>query len=419
MPDTLTPPEPLSAPVALTPPEPVKAIRKSDASGLVPLDDATLAKLDERAQSFVDAVAAAPVNTDEFMERLNAVHNMGNEEIRASASMSNRMLERPVAAMNSGLFDEKSSVSRALVDLRKTVENLDPSQHDLASPRRILGVIPFGNKVRDYFMQYQSAQTQINAIINALMKSQDELRMDNAVIEQEKVNLWETMQKLQQYIYLANNIDQALEARIDELEGAEPEKARVIREEMLFYVRQKEQDLLTQMAVSIQGYLALDMIRKNNLELIKGVDRATTTTVSALRTAVIVSQALANQKLVLDQINALNTTTGNLIESTSAMLRQQSADVHKQASEATVSMDKLQASFNNIYETIDLISDYKLQALGNMRQTIDALTGEVDRANQYLDRVQRRQLAQATADLELPPPDSPPVRPNAADDLKI
>ena len=78
---------------------------------------------------------------------------------------------------------------------------------------------------------------------------------------------------------------------------------------MLFSVRQKHQDLLTQLAVSVQGYLALDLIRRNNVELIKGVQRATTTTVSALRTAVIVAQALADQKLVLDQITALNTTT--------------------------------------------------------------------------------------------------------------
>ena len=71
-------------------------------------------------------------------------------------------------------------------------------------------------------------------------------------------------------------------------------------------MRQKRQDLLTQLAVSVQGYLALDLIRRNNVELIKGVDRATTTTISALRTAVIVAQALSDQKLVLDQITALN-----------------------------------------------------------------------------------------------------------------
>ena len=81
----------------------------------------------------------------------------------------------------------------------------------------------------------------------------------------------------------------------------------------------------------VQGYLALDLIRKNNLELVKGVERATTTTVSALRTAVIAALALGNQRLVLDQVTALNTTTGNIIESTSQMLRQQTVEIANQA----------------------------------------------------------------------------------------
>src|ERR1700739_4781328 len=111
-------------------------------------------------------------------------------------------------------------------------------------------------------------------------------------------------------------------------QSTDPDKAKSLQEDGLFYVRQKVQDLLTELAVSAQGYMALDMIRQNNLELIKGVDRATTTTVSALRTAVIVAQALNNQKLVLDQINAPNTTTSNLIESTSEMLKQQSGQAY-------------------------------------------------------------------------------------------
>src|SRR5262249_26210279 len=159
--------------------------------------------------------------------------------------------------------------------------------------------------------------------------------------------------------YVGKKIDAALETRITEVETRDQEKARVVREEMLFYVRQNVQDLLTQLAVSIQGYLALDMIRKNNLELIKGVDRATTTTVAALRTAVTVAQALNNQKLVLDQITALNTTTGNIIEGTSALLKGQSAEIQQQAAGSTVAIEKLQAAFNNVFAAMDMVSDYK------------------------------------------------------------
>ena len=111
-------------------------------------------------------------------------------------------------------------------------------------------------------------------------------------------------------------------------------------------------------AVSIQNYLAIDIVIKNNIELIKGVDRASTTTVSALRTAVIVAQALNNQKLVLDQITALNVTTSNMIQSTSEMLRDNSVAIQQQAASATIGLPQLQAAFANIYETMDAIDAF-------------------------------------------------------------
>jgi uncharacterized protein YaaN involved in tellurite resistance len=399
----------LAPPESLTPPEPVQPVATNKADGMVKLEPQVLGTLDDKVNDFVDAVVGADVHSKPFEERLTSIHNLGNKEIRASAGMSNRMLDRPVRTMEGGLFDDKSPVSQALIELRKTVEDLDPSrQGDLLSPQKLLGILPLGNRLRTYFMKYQSSQTHINSILNRLYDSQDELRKDNAVIEQEKVNMWQLMGKLQQYIYVGKQIDSALEKRAAEIELEDPEKARVVKEEMIFYVRQKVQDLLTQLAVNIQGYLALDMIRKNNLELIKGVDRAATTTVSALRTAVIVSQALANQKLVLDQITALRTTTSNLIESTSELLKRQTADIHKEASSATINLEQLQSSFNNIYETMDMIATYKLEALDTMRETVDGLSTEVTKAQSYLDRVRHEEIAVATEDLDLlAAPDAP------------
>ena len=163
---------------------------------------------------------------------------------------------------------------------------------------------------------------------------------------------------------------------------------------MLFYVRQKHQDLLTQLAVSIQGYLAIDLVRKNNIELIKGVDRATTTTIAALRTAVIVAQALANQKLVLDQITALNTTTSNLIESTVEAARNaESSTSRSRRRRRRSASTQLQAAFANIYQTMDAIDTFKVQALDSMATTIGVLETEIDKAQDYLDRVKRARHA--------------------------
>lgn len=402
MPELMTTPESLEPPVTLAPPRPVAAIEPEKADGMVKLEQPTVTSLDAKVSEFVDQVIRAPVNSEPFSSKVTAIHNLGNDEIRKAANVSNRLLDRPIQSVSSGFFDDKSPVSKALFDLRRTVEDLDPSrQGDIMSPRKILGLIPAGDRVRDYFLKYQSAQGHINAIISSLYRSQDELLKDNAAIEEEKINLWGIMGRLQQYVYISQKIDASLVQRIAEFEQQDPEKARVVKEEMLFYVRQKTQDLLTQLAVTIQGYLALDIVRKNNLELIKGVDRASTTTVSALRTAVIVAQALANQKLVLDQISALNATTGSVIESTSVMLKQQSSTVHEQAAGATVSLERLQSAFANIYETMDMISNYKLQALDSMQKTVDTLATEVRKSQTYLDRVRNAEIVEVTGGMRI------------------
>lgn len=375
-----------STALTLVPPQPVATITDAEAASMVQVDAPTATRIDAMVNGYIKSLTSLDPHSQDFATKVNAIHTMGDDEIRQSANVSNRLLDKPVKAMESGPFSKGATVSKSLVDLRHTVEDLDPSQQGLMSPKHLFGLIPFGNRLRDYFARYQSAQGHLNAIIQALYHGQDELRQDNAAIEQEKVNVWDIKGKLEQYIYMAGKLDAALEAQIDQIGQTDPERARALREDVLFYVRQKRQDLLTQLAVNAQGYLALELVRKNNLELIKGVDRATTTTVSALRTAVIVAQALTNQKLVLNQITALNTTTSSMIESTSVMLKEQSGQIHEQAASATVSVEKLQAAFANIYATMDMIDAYKLQALDSMQKTIDALTDEVTKAQSYLQR---------------------------------
>jgi uncharacterized protein YaaN involved in tellurite resistance len=399
MSDQQVAPPAASAQLTLEPPQPVAPIAAEKAGGMVPLDQAAIPGLNEKVNDFVNGLAAIDPRTPAFGAKSDEIRTMGDEDIRAAAEVSNRMLQSPLRRADRSGLDSKSKVSKTLIELRRTVEDLDPSRR--LSAGGILRKLPFGKKLTDYFGRYQSAQSHLNAIICALYDGQDELRKDNAALEQEKAHLWETMERLAQYIYLAEQLDKSLTAKIAEIEAADPDRAKVMKEDLLFYVRQKHQDLLTQLAVSIQGYLAADLVRKNNLELIKGVDRATTTTISALRTAVIVAQALANQKLVLDQITALNTTTSEMIESTSKMLATQSAEINKQAASSTLGIEKLQAAFTNIYTTMDAIDAFKLQALDAMQKTITTLESEIDKAQSYLARTRSANTKAEAGDLTI------------------
>ena len=206
--------------------------------------------------------------------------------------------------------------------------------------------------------------------------------------------MWEAMGELEQMIHIAKTLDTRLEAKAQELDASDPEKAKALRESALFYVRQRTQDLLTQMAVSVQGYLALDLVKKNNVELVKGVDRASTTTVGALRTAVTVAQAMTNQKLVLEQITSLNETTSNIIDSTSTLLRDQTSQIHEQAAASTIPLETLQRAFQNIYDTMDEVDNFKVQALDSMKQTVTVLSDEVEKSKGYIARAEGQAQAQ-------------------------
>ena len=368
----------------LSAPEPVAPIAPEKAAGLVPLEEGQKSKLDEKVDAFIADLVAQDANSPEFGARVDQITNMGRKEIADAAGQSNRFLDRPVRAM-----DQESGVGNDLAELRRTVEDLDPGRRgNLMAPRKIFGIIPFGSKLRNYFDGYKSAQGHISSILARLSSGKDELLKDNAAIAVERQNLWAAMGRLEQMIHVSKALDAKLEAKAMELESTDPAKSKAIKETALFYVRQRTQDLLTQMAVTVQGYLALDLVKKNNVELVKGVDRASTTTVGALRTAVTVAQALTNQKLVLEQITSLNTTTAKIIDGTGELLKTQTAAIHEQAASSTIPLETLQRAFQNIYDTMDSIDTFKLKALESMKTTVNTLSNEVEKSKGYIARAE-------------------------------
>ena len=385
---------PTGGELVLAPPAPVPVVKEEQAVGAIPIDETKKSELAQRAEAFAADLAGMDHRAPEFTQKVDSITNMGDKELRASASVSNRMLDRPAAVIKAskggGGGDAQTRVASTLNELRTTITDLDPNRADLTGAKKALKWLPGGNRIQKYFQKYESAQTQLNAIIKSLESGQDDLRKDNASIETEKANMWTTMGKLNEYQQLAAALDEAITQKVAELEAAgNTEQATALKSDALFAIRQRRQDIMTQMAVSVQGYMALDLVRKNNIELIKGVDRAQTTTVSALRTAVIVSQALNRQKLVLDQITALNATTSNLIESTSNQLRIQGAAINEQAASSTIDVQKLQAAFDNVFQTMDAIDTFRTQAVDSMAQTVTALEGQIERAKPYLERTRR------------------------------
>ncbi|MER7973692.1 MULTISPECIES: toxic anion resistance protein [unclassified Streptomyces] len=374
----------------LTPPEAVAPVPREKAGGLVPVDEAVRAGLAEKAAGYVADLAALDARSPAFAGKVGEITALGGGEMRSAAAQSNRMLERTVRALPDRGGDAQSQVAGSLVELRRVVGDLDPRDLPANRGRRLLSRLPGGNRLRDHVAKYASAQGTLNKIVGSLRGGQDELRRDNAALQTERVRLWETMGKLQEYVVLTEALDTAVEQHLTGVEATDPQQADALRADVLFPVRQKQQDLLTQLAVCAQGYLAMDVVRRNNDELIKGVDRAATTTVSALRIAVMLASALDNQRKVVEQVNALRSTTEDLIRGNAEMLATQSGEIQRIAADPAVGAETLRAAFQQIYRTLDAIDTYKVRATEVMATTVESLTSELESASVYLERSRSR-----------------------------
>lgn len=346
----------------------IDEVRKEASLPVVVKDDESLNKAREMAKSLV----AVPSDDHARLEETRtAVEEMGRPLQRESARRS-AMLQQPIKSLaRSG--EDGGEVANSLIDLKIKVEELDPAKFDFSPGwiSRTLGFLPIvGNPIKRYFSQFESSQTVISAIISSLEKGRDQLKRDNITLGEDQRIMRDLTLGLQKQIAFGEQLDSQLLYLLEREISADDPKKAFIEQELIFPLRQRIMDLQTQLAVNQQGILAIGVILQNNRELIRGVNRALDVTVSALQVAVVVALALANQKIVLDKISALNRTTTDLIAGTAERLKIQGTEIHKMASSSTLDVEMLKKAFSDISSAIEDIGKYRREALPQMAKTI-------------------------------------------------
>ncbi|MBE0488351.1 MAG: toxic anion resistance protein [Halomonas sp.] len=350
-----------------------------------PDEDATLAAM---ADEFVAEVIRGS-DEGSLARQRRAVDEMGLE-LQQQAAHRSAMLDTPLRQL-AHQGDEGGVAGRSLVELRERMHQLDPARHRLSpSPLdRVLALVPgVGSRLQRYFRKFESAQQALDAIIADLEAGRDMLRRDNLTLSDDQAALGEILGQLARQVALGRLIDSRLQEAIARRDAADPQRG-FLEEELLFPLRQRVVDLQQQLTVSQQGVLALEVVIRNNRELIRGVDRAINVTVSALTVAVTVALAMANQRLVLDRVEALNATTSAMIGGTARTLRQQGVEIQQRASGAMLDMQALEQSFEDVMGAIDDLSRYRQEALPRLDAQIDRLADLSRRGGSAIDRLQR------------------------------
>ncbi len=292
---------------------------------------------------------------------------------------------------------ENGEVVNGLAQLQMQMKDLDPSVVDFAKKG------PLGklfNPIRAYFAKFERADDVIAQTIASLGRGKDVLKRDNTTLEVEQLALRDLTKKLAQQIELGMQMDEAISAAIEraKVENVDEERIKFIEEEVLFPLRQRVMDMQQMQTVNMQGIIAMEIVRRNNRELIRAVERAENVTISALRIAVTVASALYNQKIVLEKVQAVNEATNKLIGATSKMLKEQGTAIQQQAVESNISIDTLRQAFSDTFDALDSVSEYKTKALPQMRTTIEEFRSLAAEGEKRIQKMEARNAELAPQD---------------------
>jgi uncharacterized protein YaaN involved in tellurite resistance len=386
-------------PFQLAPPERLEAIDPAVAKSAVPLPEKLSSAVDEQVDAFIQALLADDVQSDAFKAKLDSAFALGKEEISiASSLMQGRFMQRNFAGM------EDSVAYKAIAEMRGHLDALNPGHNgDLLQPRKLLGLFPFGTRLQSYFRKFESAGTQLQKSMQQLYAARDDMQRDVLEIEAVRGRLWEAMQKLGAAMQFAETLDARLASRVDALMSTDPQRAKALQQEVLFYARQNLSDMLTQQAVCINGYLALDVLKKTGREMMNGCTRVATTGMSALAVAQTVARATGNQVQVMTMLTGVNASIENLIVDTGCQLNSHVERTAQFAHNPLIGIDRIKEMFEQTFKAMDAMDNFRAEAIEVMGDNNRMVAEQLERATIYVDRL-RQEKARDSVKLTLSGP---------------
>lgn len=359
---------------------------------MIKLKPKDLLSLNDKATAFSKQLSTLNPSADDFARSVDEIGRIGQDAFNSTSDVTERFMSQSVKA-DKQQGGAKSVVSSELLELRKITDKIAPKPNTFKSS--FLKKLGFGS-VHDYFKQYESADDQLKAIMDNLSAGQDALQRDNGELAAQKQQLWKDMETLKKADALLEELDKEVVNQVKSArDSGDMKLADALEKDALFAVRQRRMDVKTQAAVTIQAYMSMSVIQQNNKQLIKGVDRAKSTTMVALRTAVIVAAALDDQKLVLDTLDAIDNTTNNLIANNAKMLEQNSSRIQQRAVKSGVRPETLQRAFESLARTMDSMDTFQLEANKTFAETIQTLGDQQKKIEPYLERAHKRDTDEA------------------------
>ena len=348
-------------------------------------------ELERQATEFTRKLLEVKPEDEQGQDQAGISIEMIGENIARKAAGANELLKQPLKRLGQFGGGEGQGIANALTDLKVQFDEVDPSRFnfDPGWLGRFAGKLPFvGKPLNRYFTQFEASGKVIEALFDSIELSKQQLVRDIDTLRSEQVIMREATHKLQDLIVTCQLIDDKLSAKVATLD-AESDEAKYINTKLIFRLRQRVTDLQQQLIVNQQGIIMFETLVENNKELVRGVNRCKNVTYPALIIGATAAQALANQKIVLDKITALDTMGDKMIAFNAKLLRTQGVDIHKRAASAQLSDTGLAQAMKDAMQALDEVQSFRMKALEQMAVAIrerSGLTATGEKAIQDMER---------------------------------
>lgn len=341
----------------------VEANTEPKEDNLAPVDENLL---DDMTKQLLD------LNADYGSSEL-LIDSIDKDEVETLQQLSEG-LNVPITELSNGEDTDSAKVGNSLLELKGNIEEILPSNNTLEDGffAGIISKITGNSAMNKYLAKFKTVNEVIDGINDTLERGKISLRESNVIYLDDKTKYRETTKSLNNKVNLLRHLDSKVEEKINSMEEGSEDRS-FLETEVLFPLRNKVQDTQQLLAVTAQGVLGLDVLIRNNKELITSVKRTQTLTMTALRIGALVAAGLSQQGKVLKAVKSTNETTSNIIANNGKMLKEQGTSIQKQAASAMLSMDKLNDALKDTVQAIEDIESFKRDALPGMKESVEKL----------------------------------------------
>ncbi|UTR14689.1 toxic anion resistance protein [Salipaludibacillus sp. LMS25] len=306
---------------------------------------------------------------------LNSIGKLGAHE-QEKAGESLEALKRPVSDM---MNEPNHDLPEQLSKLKEVVGELEPNYLQEGRFKQFLTKLIRRSPVEKYAQKYQSIESEVDTIIEALLHGKDRLQEDTVMLHQLKGVARERIKGLNEQIEVGKELNVMLEKELLKEEWQEdPTPIQKGQQKVLTRVKNMQQAVL----VLQQSLASVDIIVENNEKLEEAIFNAITMTKNIITVTASIQLSLSNQKKVIDAVQSVNKTTESMLLNNAEMLKSNTEETLKTLEEPAVAMETFKKAYEDVYSAIEMTEQSNERIIESSKKFIN----EMEQLNDQMER---------------------------------